>query len=270
MTGKPKTTGPVVRVVHDPAPPPMKQADSLPERLTAKQMAESGIRKRVIGLQSRALATDYAKQGDRPGAHWRNREADALLQRSGELLDLPAEYDERGRGGEIVPVAPADLATPRGQYFKDTIKDSPDVATAAASYERMKLAADADALVLGVDMAETIRAKNSAERAIAHQMGAAHGAAMRMFKAGNTFAENATRYAEAEDRARANVEAARCFNSASRLMEAFAEAGLVIKKLRSRNSQTVKVIHQHIDNRGGQAVVAGDSVKGRGKRRGRG
>jgi hypothetical protein len=239
------------------------------ERLTAKQMAESGIRKRIIGQQSRALASNYAKCGDPTGAHWQNREADILLQRSGELLDLPAEYVERGRGGEIVPVAPADLATPRGQYFKDTIKDSPDVATAAASYERMKLAEDADALVLGVDMAETIRAKNSAERAIAHQMGAAHGAAMRMFQAGSTFAKNATRYAGAGDQSRANVEAARCFNSATRLMEAFSQAGLAIKKLRSRNSQTVKVIHQHIDNRGGQAVVAGDSVKGRGKRRGR-
>jgi len=50
------------------------------------------------------------------------------------------------------------------------------------------------------------------------------------------------------------------------MMAAFNEGMLTLTKIRNGGRQTVVV--QHIDNRGGRAVVAGQ-VTGRGKRRGR-
>jgi hypothetical protein len=50
---------------------------------------------------------------------------------------------------------------------------------AAASVARLDLVADAGALSVGVDAAETIQASNSLEKMLAHQMGVAHTMAMK-------------------------------------------------------------------------------------------
>ena len=49
----------------------------------------------------------------------------------------------------------------------------------SASTQRMELAAEADALSLGLDAANAIKARHSIEQMLAHQTAAAHKVAMR-------------------------------------------------------------------------------------------
>jgi hypothetical protein len=62
----------------------------------------------------------------------------------------------------------------------DTARRDPDMLAAAASVARLDLVADAGALSVGVDAAETIQASNSLEKMLAHQMGVAHTMAMKI------------------------------------------------------------------------------------------
>jgi hypothetical protein len=64
--------------------------------------------------------------------------------------------------------------------FVDTVRAHPDWLAHDASRERMDLADKASALTMGLDAAETIQARNSLEKMLAHQMAAAHVAAMEL------------------------------------------------------------------------------------------
>ena len=64
--------------------------------------------------------------------------------------------------------------------FVDTVRERPDMLAIDASRQRMELADKADVLTLGIDAAATIKAENSLEKMLAHQMAAAHTAAMEM------------------------------------------------------------------------------------------
>ena len=154
---------------------------------------------------------------------------------------------------------------------------------ATASRERLSLAANAGALVLGTDIAETIQARNSLERMLAHQLGAVHLMAMK-------FSEQATQHLDSHrlqsdggrfapgrgpDEGRCLqallVEASRAANTATRLMGAFQDGLLAFDRIRRGGKQTVKVVHvhQHVAVKdGGQAVIAGGNVKGGGRKRG--
>lgn len=54
------------------------------------------------------------------------------------------------------------------------IVDRPDAVTAEASMDRLKLADEVHCVPLAVNTAETIQAKNSIEKMMAHQLSAAH------------------------------------------------------------------------------------------------
>src|SRR5687767_15111345 len=102
-----------------------------------------------------------------------------------------------------------------------------------------------NAVAMGIDAAESVGAQNSLEKMLAHQMAAAHEAAMRMLDRGLSF----------EHRTSADqVEACRCTNAAVRLMEASSRAALTIRRLRSGGTQTVTVQHVTVSS-GGQAVI---------------
>jgi hypothetical protein len=133
-------------------------------------------------------------------------------------------------------------------FIRDTL-ENPDGVAIDASGARMDLLADAGALELGLDTADAVNARNSAEKMLCHQIGATHAAAMKLF-------------------ARANddlppVEQVRLTNGAARLLDSFQGCLLTLQKLRTGGRQRVLVQHQHIDNRGGQAVVAGRVEGGR-------
>ena len=73
-------------------------------------------------------------------------------------------------GGELVPAEPDHR---HGGSMRNTVAD-PSYITADASKSRLDLAFDAGVLEIGLDAAETIEARNSLEKMMAHQMAAQH------------------------------------------------------------------------------------------------
>ena len=142
----------------------------------------------------------------------------------------------------------------RGGNFIDTV-ERPDAVTAEASVDRLKLADEVQCVSLAVDTAETIQAKNSIEKMIAHQLAAAHKLAMTLAgKAQNLIEEDGsgwhrppTVYA---------TEASRVANASAKMMDAFQKGTLALHKLRTGGTQTVTVQHVNVSD-GGRAVVTG-------------
>ena len=79
-------------------------------------------------------------------------------------------------GGELVP---AEADHRHGGSMRNTVAD-PSYITADASKSRLDLAFDAGVLETGLDAAETIEARNSLEKMMAHQMAAMHSSIMKL------------------------------------------------------------------------------------------
>ena len=228
----------------------------------------------------RAVAKSARERGDLTVARCREIEADEMDRTVVNVLIPDEPLGPPGIGGELVP-SDEEMETAPAVY--DTLKTSPDMVNATASRERLSLAANAGALILGTDIAETIRARNSLERMLAHQLGAVHLMAMK-------FSEKAARHldlhalhsdggrwiigtpetGQQRDLQILLVEASRAASTATRLMGVFQEGLLAIDRIRRGGKQTVKVVHvhQHVAVKdGGQAVIAGGNVKGGGRKR---
>ena len=119
------------------------------------------------------------------------------------------------------------------------------------------LVRDADELAL--DMEQSAGAENSIEKAMTHQMAAAHAAALRIVGRVNFELEHMGTRSRNEHR-EASVEIARLSNAASRLMQTYQQAALTLAKMRSGGKQTVVVQYVHV-NEGGKAVIAGGGIE---------
>ena len=167
-------------------------------------------------------------------------------------LALP-ETPSVGYGGELVPT---------DGEFKNTVRQ-PDLTTAVASRTRVELAAEAGALELAIDVAETIQATNSLEKILAHQVATCHTAAMKLISRADKELHRSDTMAESH-RHVALLSANRLFGTATRLMVACQGAAETIQKLRTGGKQVVVVQHVQVAD-GGQAVVAGNLTGGRSK-----
>jgi hypothetical protein len=97
-----------------------------------------------------------------------------------------------------------------------------------------------DVIALGVDVAKTFGASNTAEKLIAHEIAVAHKAAMNQASMANWEGDP-------------KLQMQRLHASAK--MMSMVQAGLLtLHKLKSTGPQTVTVQHVHV-NAGGQAVV---------------
>jgi hypothetical protein len=132
---------------------------------------------------------------------------------------------------EVLPAKPG--------YMRDTLSN-PDLAAVESSETRGRLLKMNDAVALGVDLAATVKAANTAEKLIAHEVAVAHKVAM----------EQAMHAANETDPA---MEMKRLQMSAR--MMAMAQQGLLaLQKLKTGGTQNVVVQHVHVEA-GGQAVV---------------
>ena len=201
-------------------------------------------------LRAAAHALEAPPYNDPLGADIMRHDAGELEQEADASLTLETKPNI-GTGGELVPTEeqPGQVAS-----LIDTV-EQPDAATSEASMERLQLALEVDAAGLAVDAAETIQARNSLEKMLAHQMAAAHKLAME-------FAGHARRLSEDaagdiyERRQTDSVEAARAANASARMMDSFQKGLLALAKVRTGGRQTVTVQHVNV-NDGGQAVVTG-------------
>jgi hypothetical protein len=136
------------------------------------------------------------------------------------------------------------------------VRIRPDWLVHDVSRERMELADKAGGLTLGVDVAETIRAGNSLEKMLAHELATVHVLKMENAATAATFtAKAADRNVPLPSRQIANIEATRSTNAAGRASEAFQRGLLTLDRLRNGGRQNVVVQHVNVET-GGQAVVA--------------
>jgi len=203
-------------------------------------------------LRSTAAGIDVASTPDPLAARFMRDDAAVLETAAADALTLDTPPPV-GAGGELVPAG--DQIKRGGGNLVDMV-ERPDAVTAQASMDRLKLADEVHCVPLAVDAAETIQAKNSIEKMLAHQLAAAHKLAM-------TFAGQAREladYARTDTYGRLrDVDAAgasRAASSSARMMDAFQKGVLVLHKLRTGGTQTVTVQHVNVSN-GGQAVVTG-------------
>src|SRR5829696_1117922 len=90
------------------------------------------------------------------------------------FADLPDPI--KSIGGELVP---GETDHRHGCSMRNTVADASYI-TADASKSRLDLAFDAGVLETGLDAAETIEARNSLEKMMAHQMAAMHSSTMKL------------------------------------------------------------------------------------------
>ena len=142
------------------------------------------------------------------------------------------------------------------------IRRSPKVA-ALADNERLDLASEARADELAIDMEESAAAQTSIEKAMTHQMAAAHSLALRLVGRANLEIEGMHRF-DRQGQRETMVEIARLSNAAARLMQTFQQGAAALTKTRGGGTQTIIVQHVQV-NEGGQAVIAGQARRASGK-----
>ncbi len=228
---------------------PPKPPASLPNKKPSRSDQAAGKLMQAASRRADAAANQGTPQAQlaMTDARFLEHEAEGLLALAGPVAQAPS--------GEILP---PDCP------LVDTLAEPGQVAV-DASAERLGLLNDLDAVAAGLDAADTIQARNSLERMLAHQLGACHVQAMRCMKAARDQLDNIPP-AQRAFKVPPQVEgAARLFNAAARLQEVYQRGLQTAAKIRSGGQQTVKVVHIHQAvqvQEGGQAVVAGNLPAG--------
>ena len=189
---------------------------------------------------------DEIKSRDHIGARMERHEAAVMERRALATLELQPGFVEQGTGGELT-LPPEDRADRPGHMG---LVQEPDWVNIYASRERIELLSKAQVFNLGADAADSIKARDSFEKMLAHQLAAAHKHCL------DLLAESA-RYQNP-------VERARLANTSVRLMGAFQSGLVAFGRYRSGGKQTVVVQHVQVAD-GGQAVITGTGGVGGGK-----
>jgi hypothetical protein len=160
------------------------------------------------------------------------QEARALEKEAAFLL-TPPEPLRNGAGSEVVP--PIGVCMPGLENALQNL----DNLSLEGTIQRTELADKAGVFELAIETAESIKAKNSVQKMLAHHMAAAHKHAMRLL--GDSEKQND------------NAEKCRMVVTASKLIEAFSKAATTLNKLQNGGNQTVTVNHVQIN--GGQSII---------------
>jgi hypothetical protein len=159
-------------------------------------------------------------------AQWLHQVSDAVREHGNRLAKTSVVVNS-----EVIPMKPG--------YLKDTLTD-PDLASIESSETRGHFLKMNDVVALGVDISNTIRASNTAEKLISHEIAVAHKVAM----------EQAMRASHESDPA---MEMKR-LQVSTRMMTVAQQGLLTLQKLKTGGTQNVMVQHVHVQA-GGQAVV---------------
>lgn len=160
----------------------------------------------------------------------------------------------QGRGGETMPPDNPDWPWKRRE-LSQAVAASPTMLAADASLDRLDLARNAGVLPLAVQAAQDAGAVTATEQMLAHQLAAAHQAAMGLFSAADR--ELHKHQTASFLNPGALAEATRSATAGGRVLSAFAQGAAVLDRLRNGNRQIVTVQHVTVAD-GGQAVVAGN------------
>jgi len=200
-----------------------------------KNRGEMAIRKKLVAQKRRKEAEHLhdpilANEGRR------------IEQEAKELLAIG---DIQRLSGNEATLAPMERQDTDLGYYRDTLSD-PDLVNIEASCERLHLLSPVGCLKMGVDVAETINAKNSLEKMLSHQMAACHALSLKLLS-------EAREHIVPCDHRRTEATV-KLVNASARLMDTFQRGLATLTKIRTGGQQKMIVEHIHI-NEGGQAIV---------------
>jgi hypothetical protein len=265
VVGSPEKKG--ADAAADPATPPCNAPTST-RPCNKPQTVEDALRLEARAALNRAVGQSMIREGDRFDGLHELVDAAGMEAAAAAFLD-PRNPDNNympstlapGNGGEMVLLKPEVVSdVPR---LVDTVRESPDVLAAHASRARLELASKAGVLELGVDLAETIKARNSFEKMITHGVAALHKLAMNAAARADDLTKLHKSFPGEQTY---SIEANRNATTAARLVTAMIDGYAALDRVRRGGRQTIKVIQQVAVAPGGKAVVAG-SVKTGGRRR---
>jgi hypothetical protein len=221
--------------------------------------AADAVRLKTTARRKRALATIMRDDWDDPiGARFELSEAvkmDALADAALNPLNNAGGAPQQGNGGEMV-VDESKKDPTKQSWIVDTVTERGDMLNAEASMARLELASAAGSLTMAVDAAESVRAANSLERMLVHQLATAHKVGMQLAAKAGDFASSIQSWDSHARQQLQSIEAARMAAASARMMETFQRGLLTLERLRNGGRQTVVVQHVAVSD-GGQAVVAG-------------
>jgi hypothetical protein len=178
--------------------------------------------------------------------------------RAQALAPLSGEMIVHGAGGELVPT---DSGKGAAEWRLLNTVENPNYVTADASRGRLDLAQQAGALEEALDAADTIEARDSLERMLAHQLATVHVSAMKMSAEMNRQIDRALHVIAPAENERATLNATRLAGAVGRLMSTYQQGMMTLQRVRSGGQQTVVV--QHVQaNQGSRVVVAGKVGRG--------
>ena len=191
-----------------------------------KKMVEYGNKMREV-FESE---DEVSAEAPRSRAQWARAIATAIrhegMARSKEVVQA---------SGEAVP--------PQAEKFLYDTLAVPDLAAIEASFDRSRLLLErgSDVAAMAIDAADSIQAKNSLEKMLAHQLAAAHKVAMEMI--GSVVAHS-------RDVAIQNKR----LNAAARCMTAYQQGLLTLRKMRQSGNQRILVQYVNVSDGGRQLL----------------
>jgi hypothetical protein len=197
---------------------------------------QAKMKQKALWLKADAART-VAKGGSVSDLEAYAIESTALL-----ALDEPVARPPMLAGGEVAPQG--------DPYLMDTMT-TPGVVAMDASAERIRLVSQigTDCTAMALDASDSIKAANSLEKMLSHQLASCHQMAMDHI---------------AKASLQPNPEnSVRLLNLSLRAMDAYQRGLMTLKRLRSNGQQQIRI--EHIDARGGGMVaVSGGQPLGSG------
>lgn len=193
------------------------------------------------GMTELATANMYRHWGDDTRAERHEDGAQLFADKSAALFGVDAT-SEIMPGGEVISVTPSRIT--------NTLA-APDVVALDASVHRLKLLdrMGLDCAAMALDAADSIKADNSLEKMLAHQLAVAHKAALEIM-------DKAAFQQDVGDKAR-------LLNLAARMMETYQKGLLTLDRIRGKGEQRIVVQHVNVKD-GGQAIIGNVSREGGG------
>lgn len=213
-------------------------------RIAVECMSDAGRRRgdaAALGGQEAEDNLSYAQVLERSAVELRIPRAAPII-RSGEVIKTADETDP-----------PWEIA--------NTLRNPDQVAIEASSARtRLLLDQPGDMVALAVDMAESLRADNSAEKMLAHQLATLHVLMMQESKRALEFGRH-NNGSHGQFTQEQSVELSRHCNTAARLSSAFQDGLTTMQTLRTGSRQTVRVEHVTVEA-GAQAVIGTLTTRG--------
>ena len=187
--------------------------------------------------------TQQAQQARADGNH----EEAQQLEVETDLYLNPAKRVEIGAGNEALPQRTTGIEGYKALQIKNTL-EKPSQVTLDASQARMELLDQVGTLEMGLDVAESIDARNSVEKMLAHQVAVCHKIAFDLVATSEQYRPNGVA-SEKRERLMLDVQT-RHLNTACRLMDTFQRSIATLQKLRTKEQEVVTVQHVKIHNAG--------------------